>query len=383
MNKLKIILSMCFICFPLSASGQCLLEKLYALVDSLRIEAWMQTGVPVSRLDSLTGWPDSKERIMPSFEASKDLYRTHGPHLAVYAFIGKGSTMTYGTRIDSKQMLCRWNEYEMVTCREYMPHTTYMVYNRSLRAYFDELDKQQIVDTMRVMRKLSGQGNFNMNAFRCFLDEEDCFIAWLKPDFTLNVSFLYYGDSTKYMNPEEWRWDRFAQVGDTLRIWQDDSIVVLLTREDWESRSNLPFGGDTTALLCPEENGKYSSKKKRWGWKFVCYTEPTVIKLNCIDRKLYVKDTMIYCGYMLDSSGVRPIPLQDRLDAVTPSFAEYFNGLGSWRSIPVGHRHRVLKWVDSHLNPPADVSRRDMKKFKEIFYGYNGRFILFNFPMLR
>ena len=42
---MKVILNICFFCFPLLASGQCLLEKLYALTGTLRQEMWAQKGV--------------------------------------------------------------------------------------------------------------------------------------------------------------------------------------------------------------------------------------------------------------------------------------------------------------------------------------------------
>lgn len=255
----------------------------------------------------------------------------------MYAFIG-GKEESGAAHLDVNEVLCRRNEHRTV-----IQHYE--------RGCFPCMEKQPLLDSLREKT----------------VDRHSFLIAWLKPDFTMELSFLYYGDSVRYMNPEDWQWDKYAQVGDTMRICQGDSVAAVLTREDWESRSNMPFGGDTAELLCPE---RPKNRKSRRRWR--SYTEPTVLEMKA--GRLYVKDTMVYSGFeIIGEDSIRLIPWQETLDKVYPSFAKHFNGLERWRSIRPSQRERI---VEGRF---LIGDREKSQKFWEKWF-YNGRCVVLSFP---
>ena len=185
----------------------------------------------------------------------------------------------------------------------------------------------------------------------------------------MELSFLYYGDSVRYMNPEDWHWDKYAQVGDSLKIYQGDSVVKVWTRAGWESQSDIPFGGDTTELLCPEppegRNGRC--------WRRRCYTEPTVLEMK--SGLLYVKDSVVYSGFELESDSLRLVPWQEELDKVYPSFAKHFNGLENWRSIRPSQRTRIVRWIPFSLGYSGSIPQDMLEQMR-----YNGLMRFYYFP---
>ena len=343
---MKAILFIVLLIAPLLSSGQCLLEKLYGLTDVLRREIWEQAGVADSVPDSLSGWPDF---MLDSLDWHikydfRDRYyerrvvKTYCPAYQVHAFIGDKAG-TNAAHLDVNEVLCRWNEHRTV-----IQHYE--------RGCFPGMDKQPLLDSLR----------------KHAIDRHSFLIAWLKPDFTMELSFLYYGDSVRYMNPEDWQWNRHAQVGDTLKICQGDSVVVILTREDWKIRSDMSFGGDTTELLCPEQ------PKSRKGRRRKCYTEPTILEMKA--GRLYVKDTMVYSGFEWDGDSIRLIPWQETLDKVYPSFAKHFNGLERWRSIRPSQRERIARWLPFSMGWAGRIPWDLLEKIR-----YDGKIGSYYFPL--
>ena len=345
-RSMKILFCMILCGFPLLATGQCLLEKLYALTGTLRQEMWAQKGVTGVLPDTLPAWPDF---MLDSLDWGgsydwKDWHYKHGvaktycPFYQVYAFIGDGAGQDKA-RLDVQELLCRWNE-----------HRTELQYYE--RGYFSGLDKQQLLDSMQEREY-----------------RHPLFVAWLEPDFMMELSFLYYGDSVRYMNPEDWRWDKYAQVGDSLKIYQGDSVVMVWTRAEWESQSDIPFGGDTMELLCPEP----PEGRKGRRWRRRCYTEPTVLEMK--SGLLYVKDSVMYSGFELKGDSLRLVPWQEELDKVYPSFAKHFNGLENWRSIRPSQRTRIVRWIPFSLGYSGSIPQDMLEQMR-----YNGLMRCYYFP---
>ena len=299
-RSMKILFCMILCGFPLLASGQCLLEKLYALTGTLRQEMWAQKGVAGGLPDTLPAWPDfmldSLDWGTRDWKHDISHYgygeaKTYCPAYQVYAFIGDGAGKEEA-RLDVQELLCRWNEHRTIL-RHYE------------RGYFAGLDKRQLLDSLQSLRRESENVGRQVQSSY----ERSLFVAWLEPDFVMDLSFLYYGDTLKYWNPEEWMWDRSG------------------------------FRPNTRKLLYPE---RFKNHKKL-GWRRndtrLYYTQPTILELRA--GTLYVKDSVMYSGFELDGDSLRLVPWQEELDKVYPSFAKHFNGLENRRSIRPSQRTRI------------------------------------------
>ena len=328
-KKMRQLLLLCLFCFPLLASGQSLLGKLYNMTDVLHREIWEQAGVADSVPDSMSGWPDfvldsldwgAKDWKYDILQYGQGVTKTYCPAYQVYAFIGDKAESD-AARLDANEVLCRWNEHRTV-----IQHYE--------RGCFPGIGKQQMLNSLQRIRQASP----DIGQHDRIQHEHSLFVAWLKPDFVMDLSFLYYGDTLKYWNPEEWRWNKGGVRPNEKR------------------------------LLCPDRHKRTGRHRRRRG---KCYNS-TIIEMKA--GRLYVKDTMVYSGFeIIEEDSIRLIPWQETLDKVYPSFAKHFNGLERWRSIRPSQRERI---VEGRF---LIGDREKSQEFWEDWF-YNGRCVVRSFP---